>query len=82
MKVFLLFLSIIIIIYLLNHKKEPFSSDDNLSALSRPELQKPPSIDIDQIDFKNLTPEEYARLISRLQQSDERPIIKNLPVFV
>ena len=82
MKVLLLFLVIGLLIYLLTNKKEKFASDSNLSALSRPELQKPPSIDIDQIDFKNLTPEEYARLISRLQQNDERPIIKNLPVFV
>lgn len=82
MKVLLLFLVIGLLIYLLNNKKEKFASDNNLSALSRPELQKGPSIDIDQIDFKNLTPEEYAKLISRLQQSDERPIIKNLPIFV
>ena len=54
----------------------------NLSALSRPELQTPQLIDIDKIDFKNMSPEEYSKLITTLQQSNERPIIKNLPIFV
>jgi hypothetical protein len=56
-------------------------NNSQLSALSRGDLQTPPGVDINKIDFTKLTNQEYTDLIMKLQQTNERPIIKNLPVF-
>jgi len=83
-----LLLIIILIIFILKtffSNKESYSyqtpNNTQLAALSRNDLQIPPGVDLSNINFKTMTDQEYSDLIMKLQQTNERPIIKNLPVF-
>lgn len=67
---------------LFGNARELFGYEEqNLAQLSQDRLQAPNPIDIDKIDFSKLTNEEYTRLIMKLQESDQRPLIKNLSIF-
>jgi hypothetical protein len=68
-----------------NFFKDYFTQDTdysktNLAALSRNELQSPPTIDLSKIDWSKVDDYTYSQIICLLQECDERPIIKNLPI--
>ena len=84
----LLILTIIVLIFLyiccLSPKKEDYTApidNANLSALARDSLQNPKLLDISKIDWSKLTDSQYSDIICQLEGCEERPIIKNLPVF-
>ena len=83
----LLLLIVILIIFFL-YKQQTLKEDyivpidnANLSALARDSLQNPRLVDLSKVDWSKLTDSEYSELICQIEGCEERPIIKNLPIF-
>ena len=80
----------IILVFILIAKKEYFNffkdylnqnySKSNLAALSRNELQSPPTIDLSKIDWSKVDDYTYSQIVCLIQGCDEKAIIKNLPI--
>jgi hypothetical protein len=80
----------IILVFILVTKKEYFNffqdylnpnySKSNLAALSRNELQSPPTIDLSKIDWSKVDDYTYSQIVCLIQGCDEKAIIKNLPI--
>jgi hypothetical protein len=56
-------------------------SCNNEGALARYDLQSGPKIDLNMIDWSKIDDSTYTKVIMALQQREEVPIIKNLPIF-
>ncbi len=82
----LLLIIVILIIFFLYKQtlKEDYVApidNANLSALARDSLQNPKLVDLSKVDWSKLTDSEYSELICQIEGCEERPIIKNLPIF-